>query len=314
MLAVLGVATLDELIDQAVPKTIRTDQPLHLPDAAVGAGGARHAAGPRRPQPVVTSLIGTGYHGTHTPGVILRNVLENPAWYTAYTPYQPEISQGRLEALLNFQTMVTDLTGMDIANASHARRVDRGGRGDDPDPSIDQARRPPRSSSTPRRTRRRSPWWPPGPSRSASSWWSATWPTSTRPRCSARSCSTPARAVWCATSPPPSPPSTTPAAWSAVATDLLACTAPHPARRAGRRRVRRLVAALRRAARLRRARTPGSSPRATGCAARCPAASSACRSTRPVGRPTASRCRRGSSTSGGRRRRRTSAPPRCSSP
>ncbi len=118
MLATLGVATLGELIDQAVPKTIRNDQPLSLPDArsepevlaALGQLAAQNT--------VITSLIGAGYYGTHTPGVILRNVLENPAWYTAYTPYQPEISQGRLEALLNFQTMVTDLTGMDIANAS----------------------------------------------------------------------------------------------------------------------------------------------------------------------------------------------------
>jgi glycine dehydrogenase len=118
MLAALGVATLDELVEQAVPKSIRTEQPLALPDARSEPevlALLRTLAGRNQ---VVTSLIGTGYSGTHTPGVIQRNVLENPAWYTAYTPYQPEISQGRLEALLNFQTMVTDLTGMDIANAS----------------------------------------------------------------------------------------------------------------------------------------------------------------------------------------------------
>jgi len=118
MLATLGLLSLDELIDQAVPATIRDDKPLEL-DAAVSESDAiaRLRALADRNQ-VLTSLIGAGYHGTHTPGVILRNVLENPAWYTAYTPYQPEISQGRLEALLNFQTMVCDLTGMEIANAS----------------------------------------------------------------------------------------------------------------------------------------------------------------------------------------------------
>ena len=118
MLAVLGVASLDELLDQSVPKSIRADEPLRLPAAGSEPEvlAALRALADRNQ--VVTSLIGAGYHGTHTPGVILRNVLESPAWYTAYTPYQPEISQGRLEALLNFQTMVTDLTGMDLANAS----------------------------------------------------------------------------------------------------------------------------------------------------------------------------------------------------
>ncbi len=118
MLDALGVSTLDELLDQAVPASIRDDKPLELDDAITEPQAlARLRALAERNQ-VFTSLLGQGYHGTHVPGVILRNVLENPAWYTAYTPYQPEISQGRLEALLNFQTLVCDLTGMEITNAS----------------------------------------------------------------------------------------------------------------------------------------------------------------------------------------------------
>jgi glycine dehydrogenase len=118
MLAELGYASLDALIDAAVPAAIREDAPL-----ALEAGLSESEAIARLRQlgsrnAVYTSLIGLGYSDTITPPVILRNVLENPAWYTAYTPYQPEISQGRLEALVNFQTMVTDLTGMEIANAS----------------------------------------------------------------------------------------------------------------------------------------------------------------------------------------------------
>jgi glycine dehydrogenase len=118
ILRTLGVNSLDELIDQAVPSSIRHDKPLEL-DAALSETEALdrlHQLAERNQ--VFTSLIGQGYYGTHTPGVILRNVMESPAWYTAYTPYQPEISQGRLEALLNFQTMICDLVGLDIANAS----------------------------------------------------------------------------------------------------------------------------------------------------------------------------------------------------
>jgi glycine dehydrogenase len=118
MLAVLGYPTRAALIDAIVPASIRRTAPLALP-GPVGETEAlsrlRAIAGKNR---VLKSFIGEGYYGTHTPGVILRNILENPAWYTAYTPYQPEISQGRLEALVNFQTMVCDLTGMAIANAS----------------------------------------------------------------------------------------------------------------------------------------------------------------------------------------------------
>jgi glycine dehydrogenase len=118
MLATLGYGSLEDLVDAALPTQIRFPEGLSLPPAhseTQALADLRALAGRNR---VVTSMIGLGYHGTITPAVILRNVLENPAWYTAYTPYQPEISQGRLEALLNFQTMIADLTGMGLANAS----------------------------------------------------------------------------------------------------------------------------------------------------------------------------------------------------
>ncbi|HEX2130399.1 MAG TPA: aminomethyl-transferring glycine dehydrogenase [Actinophytocola sp.] len=118
MLDVVGVGSLEELIDQAVPASIRDDGELELPAAVsehASLAELRELAGRNQ---VHTQMIGLGYYGTLTPPVIRRNVLESPAWYTAYTPYQPEISQGRLEALLNFQTMVADLTGMELANAS----------------------------------------------------------------------------------------------------------------------------------------------------------------------------------------------------
>ena len=118
MLDVLGLDSLDQLIDKVIPASILSAAPLALPEGRrepETLALLRAIAGKNR---VLRSFIGTGYHDTFTPTVILRNVLENPAWYTAYTPYQPEISQGRLEALLNFQTMVTDLTGLEIANAS----------------------------------------------------------------------------------------------------------------------------------------------------------------------------------------------------
>jgi glycine dehydrogenase len=118
MLDALALESLDALVDQAAPRQIRERAPLALPAAASEEAMLAELRALADRNQVFTSLIGLGYHDTITPLVILRNVLENPAWYTAYTPYQPEISQGRLEALLNFQTMVADLTGMDLANAS----------------------------------------------------------------------------------------------------------------------------------------------------------------------------------------------------
>lgn len=118
MLKTVGAASMDQLIDQTIPKAIRMTKSLDLPmgqtEAAV-LGRARELALKNK---ILKSFLGQGYHGTFTPPVILRNILENPGWYTAYTPYQAEISQGRLEAILNFQTMIMELTGMAIANAS----------------------------------------------------------------------------------------------------------------------------------------------------------------------------------------------------
>ncbi|MEV7989265.1 aminomethyl-transferring glycine dehydrogenase [Micromonospora sp. NPDC085948] len=118
MLEVVGHGSIDELMDAAIPEVIRWHGTLDLPDPATEAEAIAELRALAARNTVAVSMIGLGYHGTHTPAVIRRNVLEDPAWYTAYTPYQPEISQGRLEALLNFQTMVTDLTGLTTANAS----------------------------------------------------------------------------------------------------------------------------------------------------------------------------------------------------
>ena len=118
MLASLGQPSLDALVDAAVPAAIRLPRVLNLPSAAGESAALAELRAIAGQNQMFRSLIGLGYYDTHTPAVIQRNILENPGWYTAYTPYQAEISQGRLEALLNFQTLVGDLTGLEIANAS----------------------------------------------------------------------------------------------------------------------------------------------------------------------------------------------------
>ena len=172
MLEVVGFESLDDLMAAAVPgsiasRTLDLPEPLSEYDAA---RELRRLAGANRP---AESMIGLGYHATITPPVIRRNVLEDPSWYTAYTPYQPEISQGRLEALLNFQTVVGDLTGLPTANASPARRGHGGRRGDDAGTSCSARRDRPvrrrrrraaaddRGGPHPRRRRWASRWsWP----------------------------------------------------------------------------------------------------------------------------------------------------------
>ena len=109
---------MEELISQTIPKEIRNTQPMNLPPALTEEEYAEEIKTIASKNKTFRSFIGMGYYDTITPGVILRNVLENPGWYTAYTPYQAEIAQGRLEALINYQTMVTDLTGLEVANAS----------------------------------------------------------------------------------------------------------------------------------------------------------------------------------------------------
>ena len=118
MLEVVGQPSLDALLDVAIPTGIRSQRALRLDAAPSESAVVRELRGLANLNTVMRSMIGLGYYGTVTPPVVQRNVLESPAWYTAYTPYQPEISQGRLEALLNFQTVVSDLTGLPVAGAS----------------------------------------------------------------------------------------------------------------------------------------------------------------------------------------------------
>src|SRR5271167_2168576 len=118
MLDTVGAKSLEALMAETLPSSIRQKAPLGLGVPLSETEALAHMRELASQNQVFTSLIGQGYSGTVLPAVIQRNILENPAWYTAYTPYQPEISQGRLEALFNFQTMIADLTGLDVANAS----------------------------------------------------------------------------------------------------------------------------------------------------------------------------------------------------
>ena len=118
IMKLVGVKSIDELIDQTIPKHIQLNSKMNLPKPLSENRFIEHMKSLANKNKCYRSYIGMGYYNTILPGVIQRNILENPGWYTSYTPYQAEIAQGRLEALLNFQTMVSDLTSMDLANAS----------------------------------------------------------------------------------------------------------------------------------------------------------------------------------------------------
>ena len=118
MLRKIGAPSLEALIEETLPSSIRLNKPLNIPDGLSEYEYSRHIKEIASQNKIFRTYIGLGYYNCITPAVIQRNILENPGWYTAYTPYQSEIAQGRLEALLNFQTMVMDLTAMEITNAS----------------------------------------------------------------------------------------------------------------------------------------------------------------------------------------------------
>ena len=118
MLKTIGVSSIDQLIDETIPAHIRLKERMKLPAALTEMELLSMLKSISENNKIYKNFIGQGYYGSYTPNVVLRNIFENPNWYTAYTPYQPEIAQGRLEALLNYQTMIIDLTGMEIANAS----------------------------------------------------------------------------------------------------------------------------------------------------------------------------------------------------
>ena len=118
ILSKIGVKSIENLLDETIPDSIRLKKPLDLPEGISEAEFTKLIYSLGRDNKVFKTYIGLGYHDTVTPAVIQRNILENPSWYTAYTPYQAEIAQGRLEALFNFQTIICELTGMELANAS----------------------------------------------------------------------------------------------------------------------------------------------------------------------------------------------------